>query len=566
MRIRLSLAVIAASILLGCCSSAAFASSTDNGEMPQEELSVTSAELSNLTNIVFESGNISSITGKNSDANQNPVRSVDYFRLDSFLSAKADSPYYVRFFAYDKDYMFLRTCSGMQEISHDMILEAAPECVYLRLLLSNRQGEALDPTDPGRYGFAFLGKSSGEDADSTVLTLADLESYADDGAFKQTFSVYLDQAENNCAQVISCTAQYLTTGDAIPTIQLRLVNPDDASIYYSPVYRIGAENEFETKEWRVPPFQADYNRLKITVSIPEEVTLYIQDISNREDADIQQDNGEIIYHAHQGFSGLCPPSTTYAFEMAGEMGYQSCITIPKFTKDGIGVCFHDDSTIRKKLRYADGSVIPEGSEDDAPISAFTYEELMQFDAGRRKSKIYTGMKVPTLEEFFAICARYDMAPVLSVHSTSMFKGSEGKANFAVIRSLAEQYGVLGKLRIKSGSSTVQTAARSIFGKDIGGYILIQGQNSMWDPLNVAKKCGFVADDAESIAESDYWVVMEYFYAAATDEKIMLARNEGFPVSIATTDSGISGPEQERLMGLGVTEFTIDHHCSMGLNW
>ena len=83
---------------------------------------------------------------------------------------------------------------------------------------------------------------------------------------------------------------------------------------------------------------------------------------------------------------------------------------------------------------------------------------------------------------------------------------------------------------------------------------------------MAKRCGFVAADAVSAAESEYPLVMEYFYAAATDGKILLAEREGFPVSIATTGKGISGPEQERLIGMGVTEFTIDHHCSMGLNW
>ena len=50
------------------------------------------------------------------------------------------------------------------------------------------------------------------------------------------------------------------------------------------------------------------------------------------------------------------------------------------------------------------------------------------------------------------------------------------------------------------------------------------------------------------------------------KEIRLAIDEGFPVSIATTGDGISGPELERLMDLGVTEFTVDHHCSMGLNW
>lgn len=510
----------------------------------------------------FERGNLSSTTGQNSGTNQNPIRSVDFIPLDGFVSAKTDEAYYVRYFAYDKFFSFLGTCKGQREIGHDMISAAAPGCAYIRLLLSNKRGEAMDPENPDLYGFVFRGQVN----KPTPAALTDLVNYSDHTGVGRTLSVYLEGTDDGCPQILACEAKYSADGEGVPTIQGFLVNRDDKALYYSPAYRLGAPDSFERKEWRLPPVQGEYDRYKITISIPERVSLDIADIGSRPDDGSRREDEQILYHAHQGFSGLCPASTVYAFEMAGRMGYRSCVTIPKFTADGVCVCFHDDDTIRRKLRYADGSVIPEGSADDRPVSAFSCEELMRFDAGSRKNRIYAGARVAAIEEFFEICARYEMAPVLSVHAYSGFRDEEGEAHFSAIRDAAERCGVLDRLRIKSGSAAVQYAARRVFGKDIGGYILLQGQNSTWDPLEMAKRCGFVAADAVSAAESEYPLVMEYFYAAATDGKILLAEREGFPVSIATTGKGISGPEQERLIGMGVTEFTIDHHCSMGLNW
>jgi len=62
------------------------------------------------------------------------------------------------------------------------------------------------------------------------------------------------------------------------------------------------------------------------------------------------------------------------------------------------------------------------------------------------------------------------------------------------------------------------------------------------------------------------VVIEFFGSAATEKKIVTAKNEGFLVSIAAMRGGVSGPQMMRLIDLGVTEFTLDHHLSMGLDW
>ena len=44
-----------------------------------------------------------------------------------------------------------------------------------------------------------------------------------------------------------------------------------------------------------------------------------------------------------------------AFELAGVCGFDSCITVPKVTKDGVFVCIHDD-TINKRARDHSGNM------------------------------------------------------------------------------------------------------------------------------------------------------------------------------------------------------------------
>lgn len=316
----------------------------------------------------------------------------------------------------------------------------------------------------------------------------------------------------------------------------------------------------------MPPYLGDYNRMRITITIPKESKLFVKDLRIRTDIGNHNIEEKILYHAHEGFFGLCGPSTAFSFEMAGRMGYRSCITIPKFTKDGVAVCFHDDDTIRKRLRYIGGNKIEEGSLDDRPISFFTYDELMKFDAGIRKNRIFAGEKIPTLDNFFEICAKYKMMPVLSIHPDSEYSGIGGIDKFTRIRELSEKHGLLTNLRIKSGNPMVLRAALSVFGRDIAGYILVQAPTASWDTLSIAKESGFVHENADSILESKYSIVLEYYSSVVTNEKIVLAKQEGFPVSIFTTGKGISGAELKRLIDLGVSEFTINNHCSMGLNW
>ena len=84
----------------------------------------------------------------------------------------------------------------------------------------------------------------------------------------------------------------------------------------------------------------------------------------------------IAIMAHRGLSNLAPEATEPAFKLALAMGADYLETDIQRTKDGVLVCFHDDTLERN----TDAATVFPGREKD-PISTFTYNELMQLDLG-----------------------------------------------------------------------------------------------------------------------------------------------------------------------------------------
>jgi hypothetical protein len=214
---------------------------------------------------------------------------------------------------------------------------------------------------------------------------------------------------------------------------------------------------------------------------------------------------------------------------------------------------HDDTTIIQELLYDDGKRIEEGSENDRPLCEFTYEELMQFSASwRKRSPVFAGIRVPTMEEYFRICSHTGMQPIFSVHPKLT------KEQWLYVRELLIKYNLLEHFWVKSSQVETQRLCNEVFGTDIAGRILIFGAKNLRDPAECAREMEL------DIKKNN--VVVEYFTHSVTEAKIKTAKAEGFKVSVAAMSGGASGPHMQRLIDLGVTEFTLDHHMSMGLSW
>lgn len=387
-----------------------------------------------------------------------------------------------------------------------------------------------------------------ETAEIDVLSVATLSPFAnEDGSFTRSFSVDLKGSElTEEFFIVSSVARYESENGEFPAAQVRIVNDDDETIYYSPVYEIGYLGQIYRREWRVAPTVGPYTTVKLSFIIPEGVRLHIQSIKIKHNYGYRERDIGIRYHGHGGFVNAL------GMQLTAEAGFTSCITVPKFTKDGIGVCVHDD-TVRTELTMNDGELIGEGSVLDKLVSDFTYSELMQFCASwRRRSSIFAEVRVPTMEEYFRICSMTGMQPVFSVHPDLT------EEQWIYVKRLLIKYRLLEHFWVKSSSPSVHKICNRVFGNGIAGRILIQGAAQDWDPAQRVKEL--------EIDTEKQTTVIEFFAHAATEKKIVTAKEQGYLVSIAAMKGGISGPHMTRLIDLGVTEFTLDHHMSMGLAW
>ena len=394
----------------------------------------------------------------------------------------------------------------------------------------------------------------------------------EDGEYDSDFTetIRLD----NTPVVLTIKGQY--TGDTPPTLRILNKSSTGGYSFKSARYTVGGTEEPTRRSWRIPMKSADYENANIEFVIPEGTVLNISEAEIKPDQRNRYNEFGIRFHGHRG--AIAPVDTVEAFQLGAELGYTSMIAIPKFTTDEIGVCFHDDNTISGDLCWMDGTSIT--GSDDKSVTAYSYEELLDF---RVKSTRWGLLHIATLDDYFRVCSLTGMNPIFSLHSSAFGPSSWGSVStkahwvtgFQKIRSLAVKWNVLDKIGIKAGSDTVMKAALEVFGNDIDCYIWLSGQSH--DPYNIfslSKSVGFVDSDATDLTGCEYTLKSEYFYTqtvegashySATMTQIADLLSKGYIISVAETDA-ISGEEMRRLIGVGVTEFTVDSHISMGLYW
>lgn len=370
-----------------------------------------------------------------------------------------------------------------------------------------------------------------------------------------TFTINLG-AEKCKNMIVKANAMY--TGEKAPTFKVRRrwEHPTSGqwNYYYgSPEYHIGGMGQYKMQEWRIPQWMYGFREsLDCTITIPEGTTLYIKSLSNMYDDTIARVSDDLNLNAHGqcGYGG--PANTLYSYSMAAKLGYKYCITIPKVTSDGVYVCFHDDGSIQAQARNDDGTVIA-NEYQNRPISDFTYSELLQFDFGIFRGKPFAGSRIPLLSEFFKICARTGMHPMLSVHPTL-------EGHWSNIKAMAKQYGVLNNLNIKAPGENIAIPMATL-GDEIESYTIDDSSGISYINYFNSIKTTYGITKAKC--------VIEYKYSVLTDALITEVLNAGYVCGvyeITASDTKTRTDIQLELIDKGVTEFTEDYNCSVGLNW
>ncbi|MBQ3076101.1 MAG: hypothetical protein IJC26_08525 [Clostridia bacterium] len=364
----------------------------------------------------------------------------------------------------------------------------------------------------------------------------------ENGSVSKSFVLQLKREYSECMLVTSL-ARF--EGELAPTIQFFLRSEKDRSpekpLYGSHIYKIGKKDEWTRQQWRVPPMIHPSVHCEICVTVPEGTVLHFADFHNHYSADTRAFVTGLRHNAHLGFSGMAPSNTLPAFELAAQCGFTTCICNPKEIGDGSLVCIHD-SLIQKHARDENGQI----PEEPRRIYQMTLPELRRWDYGLKKHPLYRGTKIPELEEYFAVCAKTGMKPMFSAHP-----GCLKDTGWQKVRKLLQQYGLTEQLHVKSSRISMLEKAYEYFGDQIDGYTL---NNEAPEELAASK-----------LKHANCRLVVEWQARYYTEEAVKHILEMGFSVAAYYLPRGEMSI-YEKLISWGVTEFTEDHHISMGLNW
>lgn len=320
-------------------------------------------------------------------------------------------------------------------------------------------------------------------------------------------------------------------------------------IYDSMEYSFKTDSCSTLSEWRIPPFIGGSDRLLIEVSLSDGTELHINSVEYSDDIPELFWNGGIRLNAHLGFWGIAPNNTMPAFELAAICGYPACIVVPKTTKDGKLVCIHDD-TINKTGRDKNGNQ----PTDPIYVWDLTLEELREYEYGSYKHRIWKGTEIPLLEDFFKLCAKTGMRPMFSTHPGL----SEEK--WLEVKAMLTKYDLLEKFHIKSFETDVLKLAYEVFGTEIEGYTYDVRAKRAEDVTPRIAEMDEIGFDLEKVR-----VGLEIPSYTITPEKVAYIKSKGY-FSAAWKILNMPASEYNKLIEMGVTEFTDDYNCSYGLNW
>lgn len=374
---------------------------------------------------------------------------------------------------------------------------------------------------------------------------------AEEGIFEahsENFDWIIDCDDEKTPVIFTLCSFY--TGEQAPQVTFKTVTQEGEEIYVSNSYTVGKREEAVTNRWRIPPAVFKGAKFHICFAIPEGTKLCLRNYSLCY-ADYKKPLvPDVKFNAHLGFFGLAPENTIPAFELAGVCGFDSCITVPKVTKDGVFVCIHDD-TINKRARDDSGN---EASEEMA-VADMTYEELLQWDFGAWKNDAYKGEKIPTLDKYFEICRDYGMKPFFSIHPNL------SEEEWRKVREKLIRYDLLDKFQVKSSKIQVLESVFKVFGNEINCYTLwaMEYKDEMIETL-----AGLNADftKVRGVIEFREKLDTENF----TEEIVNKIKAAGFTASALSCWGRKTGEYYKRLISLGVSEFTEDYHCSFDLDW
>lgn len=137
-------------------------------------------------------------------------------------------------------------------------------------------------------------------------------------------------------------------------------------------------------------------------------------------------NGNIRSVNHRGYHTAAPENTLAAFRLSKKMGFDYVEADVSFTGDGYAVLLHDETVDRT-------------SNGTGSIGELTLEYVRSLDFGSWKSQDYAGERIPTFEEFLALCRRLGLHPYIEI------KPPVTQAQVEGLVAVVKRYGMADKV-------------------------------------------------------------------------------------------------------------------------
>lgn len=343
--------------------------------------------------------------------------------------------------------------------------------------------------------------------------------------------------------LINSYAKYV--GETVPTIVYKV------GAYTSLEYTIGS-SEFTNQQWRIPPVLPGME-VSVTINVPAGSTLFIGHLFISPENAITRPTAGVLFESHLGLQSYAPENTMAAYEAAALCGYRSCIVTPQVTSDEEIILYHSNT----KCLTKDGGITKVGFSV-AELATMTYAQILEYDVYKNADMAaFFDYKVPTLEQFLALCSRTGMYPTFSVHA------NYDVATWDKIKTLILKYGLGGKLSIKSPSLATLESAYANLGDLIHYNIYFLGINYA-SHAEIERACNSL--DAANFASSNISVDLEIAVSDVTKEKVEYILSRGFRASVWNVFRHLSGTDYKTFMSYGISNFTDDVNCNNGLNW
>lgn len=365
-------------------------------------------------------------------------------------------------------------------------------------------------------------------------------------------------------------------------------------VLYGERYAVGRNGLIKRQQLRLPPVTDNAICAKLLFDIPSGVTLTINELRvGYEDAAVPVETG-VRLDVH-GALYQYPEHTMKAFEIAGICGARSIITIPKRSSDGVWFCYHDDTFPGSKMRNDDGTTITGSEHQGHAFNTIPYTDLADYVIYGNSD--YATEPICLLDDYFDFCARTGIHPVLSFHPMEAATGysvvingvtrsvREYARDCVEIKALAKKHGVLKWLTMKvdSGATTLWSSSPrevpiemmyEIFGNEIEGYIVTQGQNKAQSISSIITAFNALRNAQTPLTAE---AVIEMWVNKASPAEVAAITAAGYEASLvqpSASYTAIDGNarsvfhsnDYDYWTRRGVTRFVTNKTASMGLNW